>query len=226
MSISRLSLILLFVLILPLITIAQTEHDADGKASYYAKKFQGRKTANGELFNNFDYTAAHRTLPFNTYLNVINSKNNMNVIVRVNDRGPYAKNRVIDLSEAAARRIGGYEHGLVHVRLEVLDLIQLTPDLEQIYHSSPVVDCLGNIAELDDISLSLWSTDDLVHAIYVANDLYLKENVDKVFIGTKNKSGKRKYHVIISEIETKEAAKKLKDIYERKGFMKVSIYEP
>ena len=134
--------------------------------------------------------------------------------------------RVIDLSEAAARRIGGYEHGLVHVRLEVLDLVHLTPGLEQIYHSGPVVDCLGNAAELTGISLSVWSSYDLVHAIYVANDLYLKEHVDKVFIGNKVVSGKRRYHVLLSAIENKEKATELKAAYERKGFMKVNFYEP
>jgi len=210
-------------------TLSQTEtvsvEPEDGKASYYAKKFQGRKTASGDIFSNYDYTAAHRTLPFNTYLNIINKSNNYNIIVRVNDRGPYAKNRVIDLSEAAARRIGGYNQGLVHVRVEVLNLLQLTPELEQTYNAAPVVDCLGNVGELSGVSLSLWSTDDLLHAVYIANDLYLKENVKLVYIGHKSKSGKKKYHIIISGIESKEAALKLKDNYERKGFMKVTFFE-
>ncbi|MDQ3052189.1 MAG: septal ring lytic transglycosylase RlpA family protein [Bacteroidota bacterium] len=203
---------------------SQPENPRPGKASYYAKKFQGRRTANGEAFNNYDYTAAHRTLPFNTYLNIVNRDNSYNVIVRVNDRGPYAKNRVIDLSEAAARRIGGYHHGLVHVRLEVLNLLQLTPELTELYHAHPVVDCMGNEGTLRDVSLSLWSTHDLIHAIYVANDLYLKEPVDEVLIGIKDKNGIKKYHIIISGIKDKAAAAKMKDEFERKGFMTVKLY--
>jgi len=202
-----------------------SDYPPEGKASFYAKKFQGRKTANGELFSNYDYTAAHRSLPFNTYLNVVNKSNNYNIIVRVNDRGPYAKNRVIDLSEAAARRIGGYQHGLVPVRLEILDLVQDTPELEKIYNATPFVDCLGNEAALSDISLSLWSTYDLVHAVYVANDLYLKESVNQVLIGNKLLYGKKKYYIIITGIEGKAAATKAKDEFERKGFMKVAFFE-
>ncbi len=206
--------------------VEMDDHKTDGKASYYSKNFQGRKTANGEQFNYFDYTAAHRSLPFNTYLNVVNKENNFNIIVRVNDRGPYAKNRIIDLSEAAARRIGGYHHGLVSVRIEVLDIIQLTAELDSAFHASPVVDCFGNVSELEGISISLWSTEDLVHAIYVAGDLYIKEDVSKVFICTKDIAGKKMYHIVLSGIENSTEAKKQIDEYERKGFMKVLIYKP
>ncbi|HMT30699.1 MAG TPA: septal ring lytic transglycosylase RlpA family protein [Bacteroidia bacterium] len=202
------------------------DHKIDGKASYYSKSFQGRKTANGEIFNYYDYTAAHRSFPFNTYLNVINKSNNFNIIVRVNDRGPYAKNRIIDLSEAAARRIGGYNHGLVQVKVEVLDIIQLTPELDSAFHASAIVDCLGNVSTLQGITLSLWSTEDLVHAIYIATDLYIKEDVNKVLIGTKIISGKNRYHILVTGIENKKKAMELKDHYERKGFMKVGIYKP
>ena len=208
-------------------TQSQGDHNDDGKASYYSKSFQGRKTANGESFNNYDYTAAHRSFPFNTYLNVVNKENGYNVIVRVNDRGPYSKNRVIDISEAAARRIGGYKHGLVHVKIEVLDILNLTPELESTYLAAPLVDCLGKIPDdIEGVSLSLWSSFDLIHAIYIANDLYLKEPVDKVYIGNKMVSGKHKYYVIISNIANKAAALALKDKYERKGFMRVNFYNP
>lgn len=200
------------------------EHRIEGEASYYARNFQGRRTASGEFFTNYDYTAAHRTLPFGTYLNVVNKKNNYNVIVRVNDRGPYAKNRVIDLSEAAARRIGSYHHGLVEVHLEVLDIIHMTPELDSVFHCAPVTDCFGNKSELTGITLSLWKTKDLLHAIYVSNDLYLKENVSKVLIGRKGTGDALTYHVLISGIENMAEARKLKDAFERKGFMRVGFF--
>jgi len=204
----------------------QTNHKALGKASYYAKKFQGRKTANGEYFNNYDFTAAHRTYPFNTYLNVINTKNHYNVIVRVNDRGPFSGNRIIDLSEAAARRIGGYHHGLVHVKIEVLNLVIHTREIDSIFNAHPVVDCLGNESGLERITLSIWRTTDLVHSIYVSNDLYLKETVKNVLIGKSRNKGILEYHILLTGIESKAKAIEMKEEYERKGFMRVVIFNP
>lgn len=78
----------------------------NGRASWYGPGFQGRKTASGEPFNTNDLTAAHRTLPFGTRVRVINQSTGQSVIVRINDRGPYAHGRVIDLSRASAQAIG------------------------------------------------------------------------------------------------------------------------
>jgi rare lipoprotein A len=77
-----------------------------GTASWYGPGFHGRRTANGETFNTNDLTAAHRTLPFGTRLKVINERTGKSVVVRINDRGPYAHGRVIDLSRASAQAIG------------------------------------------------------------------------------------------------------------------------
>ncbi len=77
-----------------------------GKASWYGPGFHGRRTASGERFNTNDMTAAHKTLPFGTKVKVTNTKTGQSVVVRINDRGPYAHGRVIDLSKASARSIG------------------------------------------------------------------------------------------------------------------------
>ena len=77
-----------------------------GKASWYGPGFHGKKTANGERFNTNDLTAAHKTLPFGTKLRVTNERTGKSVVVRINDRGPYAHGRVIDLSKAAAQAVG------------------------------------------------------------------------------------------------------------------------
>ncbi len=77
-----------------------------GKASWYGPGFHGRRTASGERFNTNDLTAAHKTLPFGTKVRVTNTKTGRSVVVRINDRGPYAHGRVIDLSKASARSIG------------------------------------------------------------------------------------------------------------------------
>lgn len=91
-----------------------------GVASWYGEEFAGRTTANGEIFDPLQLTAAHRTLPFGTVLDVTNPKTNQTVRVRVNDRGPYIGGRVIDLSYAAAQRIGLIEPGIGQVRFAVV----------------------------------------------------------------------------------------------------------
>lgn len=92
-----------------------------GVASYYGPGFHGRRTANGETFNQNAMTAAHRTLPFGTKLKVTNLNNGQTAIVRVNDRGPYVGGRVIDLSVAAAKQIGSTHSGTAKVKLEVVE---------------------------------------------------------------------------------------------------------
>lgn len=92
----------------------------DGLASYYADKYQGRKTANGEIFDTAKLTAAHKTLPFGTRVRVTNLQNGKSVVVRVNDRGPFVAGRVIDLSPAAARKLDMLRAGVVKVKLEIL----------------------------------------------------------------------------------------------------------
>lgn len=91
-----------------------------GVASYYGPGFHGRRTANGERFNQNAMTAAHRTLPFGTQLKVTNMNNGKTAFVRVNDRGPYVGGRIIDLSVAAAHAIGSTSSGTAKVKLEVV----------------------------------------------------------------------------------------------------------
>jgi len=89
-------------------------------ASYYEKGFLGKLTANGEIYSPFEMTAAHRKLPFGTWVRVRNLENGAVAIVRINDRGPYIEGRDIDLSKAAARKIGIVARGLAKVELEIL----------------------------------------------------------------------------------------------------------
>lgn len=92
----------------------------DGIASWYGPDFHGKETANGEIYDMNELTAAHRSLPFNTRVRVTNQINNRSVDVRINDRGPYIKDRVIDLSRAAAERIDMIGIGTVPVTVEVI----------------------------------------------------------------------------------------------------------
>lgn len=91
-----------------------------GKVSWYGKKFHGRKTASGEKFDMNDLTCAHRTLPFGTRILIENPKNGKSVVVKVNDRGPYAKGRVLDLSRGAAKRLGTLLGGVAYVDCTIL----------------------------------------------------------------------------------------------------------
>lgn len=92
-----------------------------GMASFFATEMAGRRTANGETCDPATLTAAHRTLPFGTKLRVTNPANGKSVIVRINDRGPFARGRVIDLSKAAAAEIGLVQRGHGHVELHRLN---------------------------------------------------------------------------------------------------------
>ena len=97
------------------------EHLGTGTASFYGKRFHGRLTANGERFDMRAMTAAHRTLPFGSKVRVTNPRNGRQVVVRINDRGPFAKGRAIDLSRAAAEEIGMIHRGHARVELELVE---------------------------------------------------------------------------------------------------------
>ncbi|WP_084607370.1 septal ring lytic transglycosylase RlpA family protein [Sulfurospirillum arcachonense] len=91
-----------------------------GIASWYGPNFHNKKTSNGEYYNMYDMTAAHKTLPMNTMLRVTNLDNSKQIIVRINDRGPFVKSRIIDLSNEAAHRIDMVKKGTAPVRIEVV----------------------------------------------------------------------------------------------------------
>ena len=90
-----------------------------GVASYYGREHQGRRTASGEVFDMGKMTAAHRTLPFGTLVRVTNLDNGRQAVVRINDRGPFERGRIIDVSRAAAHELGFLGRGIAHVRVEV-----------------------------------------------------------------------------------------------------------
>lgn len=92
-----------------------------GIASYYGERYQGRRTASGEFFDMNKLTAAHRSLPFGTAVRVTNLTNHRSVVVRINDRGPYVGDRIIDLSLEAARQLDMTTAGIVQVRMEAID---------------------------------------------------------------------------------------------------------
>lgn len=105
-----------------------TSYDKVGVASWYGDLFHGRYTANGEVFDMNALTAAHPTLPMPTYAEVTNLENRRTIVVRINDRGPYARNRVIDLSKRSAKELGVYRPGTAKVRVRYLGKAPLNGD--------------------------------------------------------------------------------------------------
>ena len=102
-------------------SVEKQQYREIGLASHYAKSLHGRSTASGERYNMYAYTAAHKKLPFGTIVVVTNLKNNKSANVRINDRGPFIKGRIIDLSTAAAKKVGMLKDGVTKVQIIALD---------------------------------------------------------------------------------------------------------
>ncbi len=101
------------------VSLGKTE---TGRASYYSTRFHGKKTSFGEVHKASELSAAHRTYPYNTMLEVTNLDNDKKVIVRVNDRGPYSKNRLVDISKEAAKQLGMLSQGVGNVSIKVVGM--------------------------------------------------------------------------------------------------------
>jgi len=117
----RITTIVLILQLAVLKGYSQVGYTQEGIASVYAEKFEGRTTASGESYSFRKATCAHLTLPFGSLVKVTNLSNNQSVVVRVNDRGPFAPDRIIDLSRSAAEKLGFVKAGITTVRLEVVE---------------------------------------------------------------------------------------------------------
>jgi len=113
--------IALILVVVAVIYLTTYEHyDQVGIASWYGPGFHGKRTASGEIYDMYAYTAAHPTLPFGTIVKVVNLETKKSVVVRINDRGPFIKGRIIDLSFTAAQQIGMIEKGTAKVGLKII----------------------------------------------------------------------------------------------------------
>lgn len=116
--------------------LTETSNTLYGTASWYGPGFHGRKTANGEIFNENALTAAHKTLPFNTHLKVTNRMNGKSIVVRINDRGPYIGKRSLDLSKAAAHCLGSTHNGVIPYEAVILQPVE-KPNMEELTATIP-----------------------------------------------------------------------------------------
>lgn len=188
-------------------------------ASYYHDWFHGKTTSNGERYDKFDFTAAHRTLPFNTIVRVTNRKNNKSVIVRINDRGPFVRSRVIDLSRVAAMKLEMMPYGVVPVQVTKLELFDKFPGRDSILHEGELWDTYGNKQELKDSTIVLWTTFDWKHAFYMASDLELKDPEKDYLVHISQEVGKKTYDLVVTGLKGVDTL----NAFLQSGFVKAKL---
>ena len=210
---------------MPAISAAQQRHkkSAGSKASYYHDKFEGRFTSSGDHYDKSDFTVAHRTLPFNSILLVTNTLNHKSVVVRVNDRGPFKKSRVVDLSRAAAMKVGMIPFGVVPVKIKLLTLLDRLSMTDSILSAGSIWNCFASKDSLTGSSIQIWKTKNWKHAFYMASNLQL-ENKQLHFVvkaGTVN--GTKEYQLVITRLEGKKETERLLSHFQKEGFINAMI---
>lgn len=208
----------LLLLLFPTASNAQNNlgHTEEGIASFYGSKFHGKKTSSGELFNMWAMTAAHKTIPHNARVRVTNLDNSKSVLVRINDHGPHVKGRIIDLSRAAAAKIGMIGKGTARVRLEVVALDD-RPDREKHKGNTEFYSVEIARARLSGYAVQLASFQHMGNLIHILNRLK-NAGVDNAYVQMATVKGSPVHRIIVGDYETQAAAAwKLKTLRE-KGF--------
>lgn len=190
-----------------------TEYIKTGVASFYADKFEGRTTANGEVYYHPKKTAAHRSLPFGSIVKVTNLENNKYVVVRINDRGPFVSNRIIDLSKSAAHELGFIGKGLANVKIELIASVNDLPQGNEQITEKQVsaeyykLDVYRTNPKGKGIQIGSFKEDENVFRL--AERLKSKYNVD-VYIQLVNLNDQKLYRVILGNYTTSAYLEKLK----------------
>jgi rare lipoprotein A len=215
--------ILFFSLIVFFIGCTERKRNAlteqSGKASYYGDEFHGDTTASGDIYDQNEFTAAHRTLPFGTSVLVVNEKNKKQIVVSINDRGPYRKNRIIDLSVAAAMKIGMYEGGIAPVKVLPMHILEETTLDDSLMKDGDIRDCFGNKKKLSGYCIRLCQAENIRHAFYLASAIILDDGIDSVYIKAVGKGRNRQYQLLVSAIRKKKDALKLFNTLRSEGFI-------
>ncbi len=222
---TRSFLLFIFIIHYAECTIGQQDDtlQRNGKASFYHDRFQGQETSSGDIYDQQDFTAAHKTLPFNTFVHVTNKQNNKTIVVRINDRGPFKRSRIIDLTRSAAQKIGMVPFGVVPVKIQVLDLLDLLPLNDSMLKENDYWDCFGNKKSPEGISVYIWKTEYWKHAFYMATDLLIDYQLDSVLVKTTGDVQHRFYYLLISGITTKNDAAKLIEKLRHDGFRNARV---
>ncbi len=168
-------------------------------ASFYLGKFHNRKTASGELYNKNDFTCAHRKYRFGTLLKVTNLRNNKSVIVRVNDRGPYAKERIIDLSKAAAQCVDMMQQGIARVKITKVSMDSLfQPKNMEMFSTDTTYSLYGTFITLSGATIFLWKTKDLSHMLALANSMSNRLPPNEIVIRKRLDGKKTVYELLLN----------------------------
>ena len=189
-----------------------------GKASFYHDSFHGQETSNGEDYNKNDFTAAHRTLPFNSIVSVTNKLNEKKVIVRINDRGPFMRSRIIDLTHSAAMKLNMVKFGIVPVKIHVLKSLDRFPMTDSVFQNGMIHNCRVEETALSAFSVFAWQTEFVKHAFYMALSLTLDYKRENVVVRTKGDAAKRRYEVIVTALKEKSECDSLIRILRKDGY--------
>lgn len=185
-----------------------------GVASWYGKKFHGRRTSNGEIYNMYAVSAAHKTLPLGTYVRVINLKNKRQLVLRINDRGPFVEGRVIDLSYGAGRKLGIIGAGTAPVKIVALGRASRARKSGRVVYTPEDYEH-GNFT----IQIGAFSDFKNVRRLQKA----LKRLNLKVSISKCNNGEAILYRVRVGQCDTLAKARQLKQHLQRKGFRNAVI---
>ena len=194
-----------------------------GKASFYHDNFQGQETSSGDIYDQNDFTAAHRTLPFNTFVHVTNKQNNKSIVVRINDRGPFKRSRIIDLTRSAAQKIGMVPYGVVPVKIQVLNLLDVLPLNDSMLKENDFWDCFGNNKTPEALVVYIWKTEYWKHAFYMATNLLIDYHLDSVLVKITGDLRHRYYYILASGISNKNDAAVLLGKLKHDGFRNAKL---
>jgi rare lipoprotein A len=182
-----------------------------GIASWYGKKFHGRKTSNGEIYNMYAMTGAHKTLPLGTYVRVHNLRNGQEVVVRINDRGPFVDGRIVDLSYSAAKKIGLVGPGTAPVTLVALGVPQ-----ETISSGKPQRVFVPGNYYVGDFVVQVGAFKEKANAVALKDRL--AEKYDGAHIAVFDGIKGRFYRVRVARCRTLDEARRYEALLEKDGF--------
>lgn len=172
-----------------------------GNASWYGQKFHGHLTSNGEIYDMFGMTAAHKTLPLPSYVRVTNLENQQSAIVRVNDRGPFHSDRIIDLSYAAAKKLGFHDVGTTSVKLEVIHVDK--NDMVTVGNEAPIPYAL--------YAGQLPAESELQTASAVLDESELSDELNGAQTDTSVLTAMKGYYIQVAALSDAQRAKQLSD---------------
>lgn len=203
------------------ITFSSFSQNQSGKASFYADKFEGHPTANGEKYKHSKLTAAHKSLPFGTKVRVTNTANKKTVEVIINDRGPYVDGRIIDLSKSAAEQLDFINQGLADVTLEVID----SGDGKGGGQTQPISHVAVDEKEFYDFDverlnpkgfgIQIGTYQELVNLVRIADNLKASYQ-KKVSVQVKILNGVKYYGIVLGQFPTRDKADAFKEKVKKK----------